>query len=241
MCSYINKWEYYIMLRRRTFDQRNELAYTIHHFAVNADTREIFLSGDVDNVNKEYSEVDFISATIFLKNLRYLVSIDKDKPIFIHLMTVGGDWDAGMVMYDAISTCPSHVTIIVHGQAYSMGSVILQAADTRLMMPHANFMLHEGSIQVDNTTMKIANTTLIEANRVNEQMLDIYANRCVDGPIFKDKKVSDIKRYIKNKWDKKEDWYLSSEEVIQYGFADGIIGQTDKFNDITTLIQNNGV
>lgn len=229
------------MLKRHTFDQKHELIYALHHFYVNADTREIFLTGDIQNINKEYSEIDYISATIFLKNIRCLTSIDSQKPIFIHLMTVGGDWDAGMVIYDAIESCPAHVTVIVHGQAYSMGSIITQAADLRLMMPHANFMLHEGSMDPGAGTMKTANSAMAWANRVCEQMLDIYAARCDSGEMFKGKKASDIKKYIKNQWDKKEEWYLSAEETVQYGFTDAVIGSSNKFSDINTIIHTSGV
>ena len=43
--------------------------------------------------------------------------------------SVGGNWNDGMAIFDAIELCQSYVTIIVYGQAESMSSIILQAAD----------------------------------------------------------------------------------------------------------------
>ena len=42
-----------------------------------------------------------------------------------------------MAIFDAIKICRSHVTILVYGQAESMSSIILQAADKRIMMPNS--------------------------------------------------------------------------------------------------------
>ena len=46
---------------------------------------------------------------------------------------------------DAIKICNSYITMVSYGQAESMSSIILQAADKRIMMPNAHFMCHYGS------------------------------------------------------------------------------------------------
>ncbi len=46
--------------------------------------------------------------------------------------SVGGSWNDGMAIFDAIQLSKSYVTIISYGQAESMSSVILQAADKRV-------------------------------------------------------------------------------------------------------------
>ena len=74
----------------------------------------------------------------FIKNIRAL-EIKSDKPIIIHMQSVGGEWSDGMAIYDAISMCRCHVTMIAYGQAESMSSIIFQAADTRLITPNTYF------------------------------------------------------------------------------------------------------
>jgi len=227
------------MAIKRNFSQKNELIYAIHHFSLNQDTREIFIQGFFDN-ETESSEIDYKNAAIFLKNIQYLIALDSTKPIVVHLFTVGGEWDAGMVIYDAIATCPVHVTTIVHGQAYSMGSIILQAADTRILMPNAHFMVHEGWTTICNTS-KGAVSTMEYEKEVGETMINIYVNRCKDGEFFKDYKVPAVKKYIKGKMDRKQDWYLNAEDSVKYGFADGVLGAKPEYKDIYTILNKNGV
>ena len=83
-------------------------------------------------------------ATTFIKNIRLLDQI-KNEPIIIHMDSLGGNWGDGMAIYDAIKISRSHVTILVYGQAESMSSIILQAANKRITMPNAYFMCHYGS------------------------------------------------------------------------------------------------
>jgi ATP-dependent Clp endopeptidase proteolytic subunit ClpP len=222
---------------KRNFSQKNELIYAIHHFCLNQDTREIFLQGFLDN-EKEASEIDYKCATIFIKNIQYLIALDSTKPIYIHMSTVGGDSDSGMAIYDVISSCPTHVVIIVHGMAYSMGSIILQAADERIMMPNANFMIHGGWVDMINTFKGAASTTEFY-NKLDKQMLDIYVSRCQYGEFFKEKRASEVKKYLQNKMDKKQDWYLNAEETVLYGFADEVLNPKEK--SIHDILMKNGV
>ena len=42
---------------------------------------------------------------------------------------------------------------------------------------------------------------------------------------FNNKKQSQVKSYIKRKLESKEDWWMSSEDGIKYGFCDHIVGE----------------
>ena len=78
-----------------------DLLYDLHNYGANIDTREIFLhnyySSDDDNPGVEYK-----MSNNFLKNIRAL-EIKSDRPIVIHMQSVGGEWSDGMAIYDAIS------------------------------------------------------------------------------------------------------------------------------------------
>ena len=68
-----------------------------------------------------------------------------DKPITIIMNNLGGDWYHGMGIYDAIKACKNHITIKVFGYVMSMGSIIIQAADKRIMSPNSRMMIHYGT------------------------------------------------------------------------------------------------
>ena len=67
------------------------------------------------------------------------------------MQSPGGSWPDGVAVYDSIIASTSPVTIIAYGYASSMTSVILQAADKRVLMPHTEFMVHFGHISDDNS------------------------------------------------------------------------------------------
>ena len=93
--------------------------------------REVYLVGDIDKD----------SARQVIERMRELAN-DNTRPITLYLNTAGGNVTDGLAVHDSIREIVSRgceVTIVVQGMAYSMGSVLLQAASTgrRLAFPHA--------------------------------------------------------------------------------------------------------
>jgi len=109
----------------------------------------------------------------FIKGIHVLEQASPEKSITIMMNNPGGDWYHGMAIYDAItsSTCP--VTIRVYGQAMSMGSIILQAADYRVMMPNSRFMIHYGYSGFSSHT-KTSERWAEECKIINYDMENIY-------------------------------------------------------------------
>jgi ATP-dependent protease ClpP protease subunit len=202
-----------------------ELLHDIHNYSANLASREIFLHNTLMSDDNQNPGVEYKMANAFIKNIRILEGRSQE-PIKIHMQSIGGEWADGMAIYDAIAMCKSYVTIVVYGQAESMSSIILQAADQRLMTPNAYFMAHYGSTEISTDYLSAMNWADFE-RKMAETMFDIYAKRCVDGKFFFDKfgkKPSDkqVKQFLVNKL-KSGDWYLSAEEAVYYGFADGVI------------------
>ena len=52
------------------------------------------------------------------------------------------------------------------------------------------------------------------------------------GPYWKGKTKQQVSKAIKNKIQSKEDWYLTAEDAVNYGFIDGIIGDKYKLGDL---------
>ena len=196
--------------------------------------REIYLHGS--NHKEEQSDIDYLSASSFYKKLHEMERHSK-QGLIVHLHTIGGEWDDGMAIYDNIlySNCP--ITIIGHGSVYSIGTIIMQASKKRYLMPNCSFMVHYGSCSV-LADHKTAISTIDHYKKLENKMLDIYSSRCVNGNFFSGQDIIKIKTYIKSKLDKIGDWYMTSEEAVDYGFADKVLTKRE-YNYVRKIIQRN--
>jgi ATP-dependent protease ClpP protease subunit len=209
-----------------------DLLYDLHNYGANIDTREIFLHNYYGTNDEDNPGVEYKMSNNFLKNIRAL-EIKSDKPIMIHMQSVGGEWSDGMAIYDAIQMSRCHVTIIAYGQAESMSSIIFQAADRRLITPNTYFMSHYGSTGASGEYLSVQNWVKYE-KYICDMMIDIYAQSCIGGKFFKEKygsspDVEKVKTFLLRKL-KSGDWYLNAEDAVHYGFADRIIDSWQKLN-----------
>lgn len=205
----------------------------IHNYSIDVKSREIFLHSSLESGDEE-GGVDYRSATLLHKNIRYLTSISYE-PIIIHMHIPGGEWCDCMSMYDAISLCESPIGILVYSRAESSGSIILQAADVRIMMPNSYMLIHYGFTSLD-TEHKAAISSLEWSQKEALKMVDIFTDKFIDSKTCKDKnwKRPMAKKHILSQLDNKADWILYPDECIQYGFADGVLGTSD-FTNIDSI------
>ena len=217
-----------------TNSQSSDFAGDLHNYSIDFKNRELYLHGYIANCEEDPG-VDYRMSSSFIKNIRFLDAISTD-PIIIHMNSVGGNWGDGMSIYDAIRVCRSHITIIPYGQAASMSSVILQAADTRIMMPNSYFMSHFGNSSNCGNYLDTQRWSKFE-EKILDTMLDIYTESCIKGKYFSEslKEVTEakVKSFLKRKL-KNGDWYLSSNEAVYYGFADAVLS-TRKHKTINSL------
>lgn len=106
-------------------------------------TRTIKLESALNDEDGEEHGVGYSMSSKFLKNLAILESLGQD-PINVILSTGGGDVWEGLAIYDAIRRAKSPISIKVYGKAMSMGSIILQAGDERVLSPHSMVVCHSG-------------------------------------------------------------------------------------------------
>ena len=204
-------------------DQKASIVHELHTHNVNIDSREVFVHGYIGDLEEDPG-IEWRIANNFLKNLRLLEGLSKQKLIVVHQFSDGGDWSAGIMMYDAILSCEAPVLYVMWGQAASMGSIIPQAADKRIVSPSCNFMVHDGETSVSGS-YKQAQSQVVFEKRMKAQMMDIYSSACVTGEYFCDEySEDDVKNFIEEKLEKKEDWWMSADEAVEYGFADGVLG-----------------
>jgi ATP-dependent protease ClpP protease subunit len=139
---------------------------------VDTTTRTIYIGSMTASIDMQESGVDNFMAESVIKAIHVLENISNEPIVFI-MNNPGGSWYHGMAIYDAIaySSCPT--IIRAFGHAMSMGSIIMQAADYRIMMPNAKFMIHygyDGFYGHSKTSQKWAD----EGKKISRQMEDIY-------------------------------------------------------------------
>ena len=214
-------------------NKENDISY-LHDHNIDILNREIYLHSYIGEGDEE-GGVDYRSSVKFEKNLRYLNIISLE-PILVHMHLPGGDWQDCLGMYDAIKASKADVIILAYAKAESSSSVLLQAADLRVLMPNTNVMIHYGSFSMDAEHSKAAAAGIQWNERECDKMVDVFTDRCMNSSICKEKnwKRMMAKKHIISQLASKCDWILTAQQAVDYGFADGILG-TKKFPNIDYL------
>ena len=116
-----------------------------------------------------------------IEKLRELANDDR-KPITLYINSAGGNVTDGLAIHDVIRHLVStgiEVTIVVQGMAYSMGSVVLQAASAgkRLAFPHSWIMIHEPAKWAGWQSTTAAAQHLDRLKQMQSQIYRIMADR----------------------------------------------------------------
>jgi ATP-dependent Clp protease protease subunit len=138
------------------------------------------------------------------------------RPITLYLNTAGGNVTDGLALFDTIRHIVSRgieVTVVVQGMAYSMGSVILQAAspNRRMAFPHSWMMIHEPAKWAGWQSTSAAAQHLERLKAMQSQIHRILAERS----------GRPIKQIIKDT--KRTDFYLDAWQAREYGLIDHIL------------------
>jgi ATP-dependent protease ClpP protease subunit len=211
-------------------------------------TNRTLFMGSISSTPDDESGVDNFMAESIIKGLHTLDTIN-NKPITIIMNNTGGDWYHGMAIYDAIKNTKSHTTIKVFGHAMSMGSIILQSPNNRIMLPNSRLMLHYGQ-NSNQGHPKLLERWSEESKKLNHTMEQIYLEKIVSkesnniqqlfnsinnilstiNPSFKNHKLSPGKNinirtkqylsFISNLLD--FDTYLTPEQTLSLGLIDSI-------------------
>lgn len=104
-------------------------------------------------------------------------------------------------------------------------------------MPNCEWLIHEGSCSVEGTYKQAFSLYEFE-KKILEKSYDILGQAAQNsGKNFYDSKEGTAKRFIKKQLSSKEDWWLSPEEALDYGFVDGIFGNKG-FESLDQIYQN---
>lgn len=199
----------------------SDLVYQIQEYNVDVRSSQIYLFGEEGAAEDSYEPgVEFTMANRFIKNLNLLMR-KGDQNILIHMKTCGGDWAEGMAIYDAIKACPNYVTIVSYTHARSMSSIILAAADHRVLMPHSTYMIHQGSEGFEGT-YKQFQTNAAESVKTLDQMMKIYVDTLKRTGTMKSWSRKRIREFLDDQMNLKEEVYYTAEQAVKIGFADAV-------------------
>lgn len=158
-----------------------------------------------------------ISAQDFLNELN---AIKSDK-LDVHINSVGGEVFQGFAIYQALKEHPAEVTVMVDALAASIASVIAMAGDRVLMAKNAEFMIHDGHVQLQGNAadlMRMVDTL----DRASNNIASVYAERA----------GGDIATWRNAMRD--ETWY-SAEEAVAAGLADEVLTSKKAFRNVADL------
>jgi ATP-dependent Clp protease protease subunit len=132
-------------------------------------------------------------------------------PLTIRLCSPGGSVFDGLFLFDFIRLLPVHVTTQAMGYACSMGSILSQAGDHRVISKNAWYMVHEpASIALGKASDIKDEARLME--RLHNQLIGIVAERS-----------HLTARQVKDKC-RRKDWWMNADEALEHGFFDEIVG-----------------
>jgi ATP-dependent Clp protease protease subunit len=152
-------------------------------------------------------------ANVIVAQLLFLESENPDKDISLFINSPGGVVTAGMAIYDTMQFIKCDVATYVMGQACSMGSILAQAGATgkRFMLPNARHMIHQpsGGAGGQATDMEIQ---VKEILKMKKYLTEIYVKHNSKGKTYEEV-AKDLER----------DYFMTSQEALEYGLVDKII------------------
>jgi ATP-dependent Clp protease protease subunit len=187
--------------------------------------RDVYLIGDIDKD----------SARAVIERLRELAN-DSRLPISLYINSAGGNVTDGLALHDAIAQLVASgitVNIIVQGMAYSMGSVVLQAASPgrRCAFAHSWMMIHEPAKWAGWQSTTAAAHHL---DRLKQMQVQIYRILAV-------RSGKPVRQIIRDT--KRTDLYLDALHAREYGLIDEVIGESlpgPAVDDGSTVVGDSG-
>lgn len=159
-----------------------------------------------------YAGVEAESVQACMAELGQWSRREPGSPITIIFNSPGGSVLDGLALFDYLRRLRSgghHVTTVALGRAASMGAVLLQAGDRRIMGANAFLLIHE----VHNTSAgKVSELEdgVEFTRRLQKRLQAILAERS-----------SLTEAQIARRWARKE-WWVDADEAVGIGLADAV-------------------
>jgi len=150
-------------------------------------------------------------ANTIIAQMLFLESEDPDKDINIYINSPGGSVTAGLAIYDTMQYIKPAVATICMGQATSMAALLLAAGakGKRYSLPHTRIMIHQplGGVQGQATDIDIQAKEIMKIKDTIHQIFIEHTGQPLE----------------KIRQDTERDFFMSSEEALEYGIIDKVI------------------
>jgi ATP-dependent Clp protease protease subunit len=150
-------------------------------------------------------------ANVIIAQLLYLEREDPDKGISVYINSPGGVVTSGLAIYDTMQLINCEVSTICLGTAASMATVLLAAGakGKRYCLPNSTIHMHQvlGGAQGQASDIEIAAREIL---RLQDKIRTILSE-------------STGQDYDKIARDTDRDYYLTSEQAVEYGLVDEIL------------------
>ena len=157
-----------------------------------------------------YARVEEESVRACMATLASWASKAPGAPLTVVFNSPGGAVHDGLALFDFLRHLRAnghHLTTFALGRAASMGAVLLQAGDRRVVGANAFVMLHEVSNGSSGKVSELEESIEL-SKRLQKRLLGILAERST-------LTVQQIQR----KWTRR-DWWLDADDAVSLGFAD---------------------
>jgi ATP-dependent Clp protease, protease subunit len=183
---------------------RGERAYDI--FSLLLKERIIFVGTPIDDQ----------IANLIVAQLLYLSREDSERDISMYINSPGGQIYAGLAIYDTMKMIPNKISTVAVGVTASFGTVLLSAGSkgSRYALPHATIHMHQplGGAQGQASDIEIQAKEILRLKARLNEILSISTGQGID-VIEKDTE---------------RDFYLNSEQAVEYGLVDKVLNPPEK-------------
>lgn len=152
--------------------------------------------------------LDAERATETAARLLHLDALDEGD-ITVRLDCADADVNATLMLVDTFGSLRAKVHVVVVGQAVGAAVVVVAAADSASMYPHARIVLTEPTLPSIDGDASHVDARLAEQRRVVQSAYDVVARRCGRS---RDEVEHDARRRV----------LLTAAEAVDYGLVDNV-------------------
>ena len=167
--------------------------------------RTIWMYGDVDD-------------DLLKKFSKHMHMLEKGSgEIIIKMCSQGGHVSSGWGIYDLIKSSRHHVKVIVESKCESMATIIIQAADERVIHQNARMMIHVGTEEYPEDHAETVKRWQGWSQKEEKKANGVYLSRIKEKkPRFTMAKLTELTRF---------DTILTPKEAIELGLLDKVVGE----------------
>lgn len=167
--------------------------------------------------------IDDKVADSMVAQLLFLEAEDPEKDIQLYINSPGGSVYAGMAIYDTMQQIRPDVVTICYGLAASMGAFLLSGGTQgkRMALPSSRIMIHQplGGAQGQAVDIEIQAREILYIKQQLNELLASHTGQPLETI------AADTDR----------DFFMSSQEAVQYGLIDKVISRPTQHSAEATV------